>query len=392
MAWKKLGSGVYNDTYVSDDGTRVLKIQKRENEITDSPERSVRLWNEINPDLKPPAAIIQTEFGLGWVCPYIKGRQSTDKEISAALIDIFNRTGRIIVDAASPKNFITTPEGKVICVDIGMALQLDKKEEQQFGRERRNSVISQASWELTSEQYKDVIFPLTRFVLKMEDTVNTIKALLFLRENRPDITNADFLNTTHSYKSKFGIILQRTYLTTLSNAFSTEKEKQDDAINALKEANTEVKDHRSNSVTTSTPNDEQLSVDEVIKMLKDEMPPTVTTFKGSCIKELERYIKSRGSLNYEGHFEPSFLTRKLRDEALTGDKVEKALRLIENIRKENTIEGVKSLIDEAQKDQMVNKARFGSGLASRLNRCICILEKGAVTLANIDRNIESQHL
>lgn len=65
MAWKKLGSGVYNDTYLSDDGTRVLKIQKKDNEITDSLERSVRIWNEINDNLEPKAAIIQTELGLG---------------------------------------------------------------------------------------------------------------------------------------------------------------------------------------------------------------------------------------------------------------------------------------------------------------------------------------
>ncbi len=123
------------------------------------------------------------------------------------------------------------------------------------------------------------VYNLTRLVRNMEDTVNTIKALLFLRENRPDITNADFLNTTHSYKSKFGLNLQRSYLTTLS------------------------------------------------------------------------------SLNYEGDFQASFLTRKLRDKALTEYKVKGAFSLIEDIRKENTIDRVQSLIEAATEEQRLNKAR-----------------------------------
>jgi hypothetical protein len=92
--------------------------------ITDLPERSVRLWNEINPDLEPEATLISTEMGDGWACPFIKGVQASDHEMSVALIDIFNRTGRIVVDATAPENFIKTPSGKVVCIDIGMALQI----------------------------------------------------------------------------------------------------------------------------------------------------------------------------------------------------------------------------------------------------------------------------
>src|SRR3989338_631154 len=128
--WKKLGEGTYNVAYVSDDGKSVLKIQKSDDK-TDTPERSVRLWNTINPDIPPPARLEQTEKGVGWVCPFIKGKQASDKEMSIALIDIYNKTGRIIVDATAPKNFVKLPfpRSRVVCVDVGMAIQMEQRDE-----------------------------------------------------------------------------------------------------------------------------------------------------------------------------------------------------------------------------------------------------------------------
>ena len=55
--WKPLGSGSYNTAYKSDDDREVLKIQHNTADDLDTPSRSVRLWNELNPKLPPPAYI-----------------------------------------------------------------------------------------------------------------------------------------------------------------------------------------------------------------------------------------------------------------------------------------------------------------------------------------------
>ena len=68
--WVLLGAGSYNRAYRSQDSREVLKIQKNAAE-TDTPERSVRLWNLINPDLVPPARLEDSAHGKGWVCPFI---------------------------------------------------------------------------------------------------------------------------------------------------------------------------------------------------------------------------------------------------------------------------------------------------------------------------------
>jgi len=119
--WSLLGEGAYNIAYINPQGTLVLKIQKDKPYDTDLPERSVRLWNEINPHCTPEAYVVNTKYGMAWVCPFIKGRQATDDEMSNAIIDIYNNTGRIVVDATAKNNFITTHKGKVVCIDIGMA-------------------------------------------------------------------------------------------------------------------------------------------------------------------------------------------------------------------------------------------------------------------------------
>ena len=187
--WSVLGGGTYNDVYINKEQTLVLKMQKN-NAKTDDPERSVRLWNEINPNCKPKACVVNTKWGIAWVCPFIKGRQATDDEMSKAIIDIFNNTGRIVVDATAEKNFITTPEGKVLCIDIGMALELEKKEERSFsGIIRRNSIVSLTCWRNLQHDF-DPFFNDCQG--ENPKSVNTVKALLYIKNNRPDIFDLIF--------------------------------------------------------------------------------------------------------------------------------------------------------------------------------------------------------
>lgn len=50
MPWVKIGQGSYNTAYKDENSTLVFKVQLDKSN-TDTPERSVRLWNEINNNL-----------------------------------------------------------------------------------------------------------------------------------------------------------------------------------------------------------------------------------------------------------------------------------------------------------------------------------------------------
>ena len=83
-----LGEGGFNKTYKY--GDRVVKIAKLSNgdespeQALDTPLRSVRLWNEINP--KHQAKLEElSDIGPAWSAPFISGRQSTDSENSSQI-------------------------------------------------------------------------------------------------------------------------------------------------------------------------------------------------------------------------------------------------------------------------------------------------------------------
>jgi hypothetical protein len=191
--WQFLGEGTYNKVYLSDEGKEVLKIQKN-NIQTDAPERSVRLWNAINPELLFPARLLDTSQGTGWVCPFIKGEQASDSDMTEALIDIYNKTGRIVVDATAPKNFIKTPDGQVVCIDVGMAMQLERREEKEFSQlVRRHSVISLDRWSFLKSDYDPFFKECSE---GYPETVKLVKALVLIKDNRPDMVNVDFLKTS----------------------------------------------------------------------------------------------------------------------------------------------------------------------------------------------------
>ena len=131
MKWIRIGKGSYNVAYRSEDSRLVFKVAQ-DDSPTDIPERSVRLWNLLNPNLQPPAQVsrqkISGKWVTGWTCPFVVGVQASDKEIRQGLIDVFNRTGRIIMDAVAPDNFLKTRNGDIVCIDIGHALEMEKRE------------------------------------------------------------------------------------------------------------------------------------------------------------------------------------------------------------------------------------------------------------------------
>lgn len=204
MAWEILGQGNFNRVSVDYDLSLVLKVQKQnlaESDLTlDIPERSVRLWNEINGDLEPKAKIVEIKVVddngdektvLAWTAPFVKGRNATMGEVFDSLIDIYNRTGRVVLDACVPSNFktITLLDGKekTICIDIGMSLRLQRDEP------LNESFTSLDTWKETS---KDSYLPWFKNLErnpKYERTTQLVEALFTLQTQFPYITNVDFL-------------------------------------------------------------------------------------------------------------------------------------------------------------------------------------------------------
>ncbi len=199
MKWKKLGEGSFNVAYRSDNGNGhlIFKVCLDKNMPTDLPERSVRLWNMINAHIRPLAEVarqkINGKWVTGWICPYIEGRQANDLEMRDELLAIFNRTGRVITDVSASRNFLRTRDGHTVCIDIGLALEGEAREMAGLvGLSRKPSLTSLEVWDDLASQSgrgpwldaQQTTFP---------KAIRTTKALLFIKEQRPDITNVDFL-------------------------------------------------------------------------------------------------------------------------------------------------------------------------------------------------------
>lgn len=322
--WTFLGEGSFNNAYKSNDGQFVLKIQKsRKKDLTseiDRPLRSVRLWNELNSHLNAKASLFGAGDTVGWICPYIEGRQASDNEMSHALIDIYSKTGRIIVDATATNNFITTAKGEVVCVDIGMALKLH--EDQNFSD---TASISEDIWQDFSRPYDEFFSENKKW---NPQATNTVKALLFLNKMRPDITDASFL--------KFNTMI----LIELANAYD--------------------------NISTGTA---KQNLDKVLKDLEDQKPQTFDSIKQSCMLELQRYIDSRGTVNTSGQFSPSLTTLLFRDTALTSQKVALIKDLQAKIENATNLNEINQAISSTPERNRLYKSVFKSGAQSAIFRC-----------------------
>lgn len=231
--WKRLGIGFFNKAKVHKGDKIVFKAQQRPYRknmrpgeqsirLLDTPERSVELWNTINPT-RATAELANLPFYskkmgkwmeiYGWICPFIEGRkisheddketrQKDDTAISKALIDIFTRTGRIIVDATN-RNFIEATNGEMVCIDIGLAINLrideaksspatETKSPPHSTRSRAKSE-SNPAWQTLKDYYDTEYF--RDHEPYYPKSTNTIKALLFIATNCPDITDARFLES-----------------------------------------------------------------------------------------------------------------------------------------------------------------------------------------------------
>jgi hypothetical protein len=396
-AWEKLdilGAGSYNYAIRSDGGQFVLKIQQFDLKFdeetglkhkeekrpkTDTAERSVRLWNEINAGLNPPAFILSldglgivaeikadgTEVlleGVGWVCPYIEGVQASDEEIQGKLLEIFNRTGRIITDATAKKNFIRTPNGTVVCIDIGMALEMEKRDEvflAEEGRARSNSFVSLETW----KKYQHTF---TTFFSDSEKagyphSVNTIKALLFIKEHRPDIYNMDFLKTSH-----VGLIQS------LAKAYDAyDPQKTSDTLEELDwahEKREKLKEYGLGDLEYEVGDDglefdretrQEEAIQEACHALAEEQSVTFESIKASCVHVLTHYIESQGAvIEKQGTFQPARITQWLRDDLAAARKTDQAKVLIGKLEKAESLDALEACIEKAVTPQKEKPGPF----------------------------------
>lgn len=189
VIWKYLASGNYNDAYVGEMHNKKWVLKKAKSAqgkekyskaaaAMDTADRAVRLWNLINLDF--PAK----KYGDDWIAPFIEGVEPTPDEIGDAIIDLYQRTGRIVADALTPGNFKKTPAGEIICIDIGAALKLEENLEEEK---------SQASLDFWRETKRDYGGYFNRNSPRFSVIVKTTKALLFLQHFRPDVSDVSKL-------------------------------------------------------------------------------------------------------------------------------------------------------------------------------------------------------
>jgi len=325
--WSFFAEGSYNKVYINEDHSKILKIRKRidtHEALYDEPYRSVRLWNLVNEHILPPACTVKISGKFAWVCPYIEGEQASDDEIKEALIDIFNSTRRVVIDAISARNFVKTAAGKIICVDIGLAVDIEVMEEAHLARRgRRASDVSCAIWTRMHHRYNQYLYENRYWYF---DTIKTIKALIFIRKNRPDIFNVDFLKADPGYVNKLAL------------AYDQQLMYQD--------------------------------VDDVIRWLGYERGIDIPNIKESCILALNRYIAFRGS--FEGEiFKPSSISHFFRNPSLTSLKVSAARNLIEQINDTFWLDDIKAIIESAQLNEDLIQSHYTrSGFASCLSECM----------------------
>lgn len=253
MAWNFIGQGSYNMVYRHDTNGLVFKVQKCQLDSTDqydTPSRLTELMKELYPEFAAKIEIITVpKLGIGWTFPFIEGTHPTDEEMFGAIIDIFNRTGRVLLDGCMFHNFLKTSSthplypNRIFCIDIGMLVNVRKEEiDGAGGRMRRKS---ETSLSLLIREEPLIYYDLwshSRF--KSLPSTRLIKALILISTYRPLINNVDFL------KANDGLVTTLSALYEKNFTHSPQRFREDDATwerrkRALK---TEIEDYLKSAI------------------------------------------------------------------------------------------------------------------------------------------------
>jgi hypothetical protein len=356
MHWSLLGRGSCNKVYHNQD--EVFKHQIKLDFDTspsqaktiwslDAVERSLRIWGEINPEMHAQSQTIyfEGEEMQGWTCPYIKGTFASDKDISQTLIDIFNRSGRVVIDAAND-NFITDDKKKTTCIDIGVAFKLGT--EKVGSTTRKKSQASFDAWELFKKSYNTDVFPLSSIV--HPKTVKTIKSLLFIMLNFPEMTQLNFLKTNP------------VLIEDCAQAYDRDKDDKEE-----EEAKIEY--------TLDEESEEPIGKPVMLETKSDVTKKSLqfNPLKQNCIAEIKKYITLRES--------SSSLTKFFQKTSLTALKVKEATNLIDLIGQAKSFVELDNIFIRIRlTSQMPNNTLFAgswftSEFAKSIGKCKMLTDK-----------------
>lgn len=179
---KRVSAGTYNTVFVSEDLLtingrtslwikKIPKIMRGEqantidaiDEAMNESLRAVRKWNDLNPGL--------TAYPIdgGWIAPYLGSTPASDEQIAEKLIEIYQRTRNILLDACGSMNFLVY-EHETICVDVDQSM-------------RRGSIASD-NYLNQIGLYQHIKYWADYSVNhKKPHTVNVIQTLLYLEQN-----------------------------------------------------------------------------------------------------------------------------------------------------------------------------------------------------------------
>lgn len=407
--WKFFARGGHNNVYINPKRTLIFKIPRSDWE-TSAPERLFKIWSIVNSDIDPSAYIhTQSQYDFsdsdpdgpderrGVVVPFIKGSQASDKEISELLVEIYQKSGRIVMDALQPGNFRKMENGKICCLDFDLALQLETSENAAIfysdpvlqletgkidliSRERRRSRVSLELWRNIGH-----IFALN--LVKNYPThpivVDTLRALLFIKFTRPDILDVNFLYKENSSELDYQKI--RLLSCAYSSANAEVNKNASNVIKDIARQNNNVEGTGPRVVPTFLGDVSGLSdgIEEKIfqeyasdnipvlekeakKFLKQHRAITLKNIKESCIKEINRYINARGSIE-EGKFSYGLVTLLFRNKNAVLYKAELALEIIKCLESADSYEDMNMILMKVRQDPIFSIKE--SDLASRIAVC-----------------------
>ncbi|WP_216821886.1 hypothetical protein [Francisella adeliensis] len=135
--WTFIGEGSYNKAYTDGQGF-VVKVAKNELGLMDKSERSVRVFNEINPTL-PQEVLAHVSQDL-WISPLIENETLSPIEQASFIFKTYIEHGRLILDGYCQNNLLQSAKYNTpVCIDPGNVV-------------RRNSIASQEHWYAANEK------------------------------------------------------------------------------------------------------------------------------------------------------------------------------------------------------------------------------------------------
>lgn len=205
--WIPLGSGSYNHTYISKNefimdgysGYWVHKIPYHFSKRS-TPLRALQKWSLINPDY--PAFI--TDYG--WICPYFGDIPASDSQIANKIIEIYQKTGNIITDACSKKNFLNH-QGKIICIDMDHSFRRGSLISEQYYRNNQSHLENYLSD--CVNQYPETVLTI-RVLLYLDQYVSAAESTINYDQITPRLINIIKNPYKHSYPLSLGVL--QTYI------------------------------------------------------------------------------------------------------------------------------------------------------------------------------------